>query len=69
MVADMPFKTYSTKSLVLKNSKKILKRLLHGKIRRKKVIEQIKFLIKNKIPVMGLVYFNKQKNLNLRENK
>ena len=56
MVVDMPFKTYSTKSLALKNSKKILKETKCDAVKLeggKRVIEQIKFLIKNKIPVMG----------------
>ena len=39
MVVDMPFNTYANKNLALKNAKKI--------------ISQVKFLIKNKIPVMG----------------
>ena len=56
MVVDMPFKTYSTKSLAFKNSKKILKETKCDAVKLeggKRVIEQIKFLIKNKIPVMG----------------
>ena len=56
MVVDMPFKTYATKSLALKNAKKIIKETKCDAIKLeggKKVIEQIKFLIKNKIPVMG----------------
>ena len=56
MVVDMPFKTYSTKSLALKNPKKILKETKCDAVKLeggKRVIEQIKFLIKNKIPVMG----------------
>ena len=56
MVVDMPFKTYSTKNLALKNAKKIIKETKCDAVKLeggKKVIEQIKFLIKNKIPVMG----------------
>ena len=56
MVVDMPFKTYATKNLALKNAKKIIKETKCDAIKLeggKKVIEQIKFLIKNKIPVMG----------------
>tara|TARA_B100001109_G_scaffold73720_1_gene60331 strand:- start:344 stop:1117 length:774 start_codon:yes stop_codon:yes gene_type:complete len=56
MVVDMPFKTYVTKNLALKNAKKIIKETKCDAIKLeggKKVIEQIKFLIKNKIPVMG----------------
>jgi len=56
MVVDMPFKTYVTKNSALKNAKKIIKETKCDAIKLeggKKVIEQIKFLIKNKIPVMG----------------
>ena len=56
MVVDMPFKTYATKNLALKNAKKIIKETKCDAIKLeggKKIIEQIKFLIKNKIPVMG----------------
>ena len=56
MVVDMPFKTYATKNLALKNAKKIIKETKCDAIKLeggKKVIEQIKFLIRNKIPLMG----------------
>jgi len=56
MVVDMPFKTYVTKNSALKNAKKIIKETKCDAIKLeggKKVIEQIKYLIKNKIPVMG----------------
>ena len=56
MVVDMPFKTYATKNLALKNAKKIIKETKCDAIKLeggKKVIEQIKFLIRNNIPVMG----------------
>ena len=56
MVVDMPYKTYSSKSLALKNAKKIIKETKCDAVKLeggKKIIEQIKFLIKNKIPVMG----------------
>ena len=56
MVVDMPFKTYSTKNLALKNAKKIIKETKCDAVKLeggKKVIEQIKFLIRNNIPVMG----------------
>ena len=56
MVVDMPYKTYNSKSSALSNAKKIIKeskcdavKLEGGKI----IIDQIKYLIKNKIPVMG----------------
>ena len=56
MVVDMPFKTYSTKSLALRNAKKIIKETKCDAVKLeggKRVIKQIQFLIKNKIPVMG----------------
>ena len=56
MVVDMPYKTYETKNLALKNAKNILKETKCDAVKLeggKKVIEQIKFLIKNNIPVMG----------------
>ena len=56
MVVDMPYKTYSTKNSALKNAKKIIKETKCDAVKLeggKKVINQIKFLIKNKIPVMG----------------
>ncbi len=56
MVVDMPFKTYTTKSSALKNAKKIIKETKCDAVKLeggKKIINQIKFLIKNKIPVMG----------------
>ncbi len=56
MVVDMPYKTYETKNLALKNAKNIIKETKCDAVKLeggKKVIEQIKFLIKNNIPVMG----------------
>ncbi len=56
MVVDMPYKTYETKNSALKNAKNIIKETKCDAVKLeggKKVIEQIKFLIKNKIPVMG----------------
>ena len=56
MVVDMPYKTYQTKNLALKNAKNIIKETKCDAVKLeggKKVIEQIKFLIKNNIPVMG----------------
>ena len=56
MVVDMPYKTYSTKNSALKNAKKIIKETKCDAVKLeggKKIINQIKFLIKNKIPVMG----------------
>ena len=56
MLVDMPFKTYTSKNIALKNAKKIINETKCDAVKLeggKKVIKQIKFLIKNKIPVMG----------------
>ena len=56
MVVDMPYKTYSTKNIALKNAKKIMRETKCDAVKLeggKKIIKQIKFLIKNKIPVLG----------------
>ena len=56
MVVDMPFNTYSTTNAALKNAKKIIKETNCDAVKLeggKKIIHQIKLLIKNKIPVMG----------------
>jgi len=56
MVVDMPYKTYISKNLALKNAKKIMKQTKCDAVKLeggKKIINQIQFLIKNKIPVMG----------------
>ena len=56
MVVDMPYKTYETNISALRNAKKIIKETKCDAVKLeggKKIIKQIKFLIKNKIPVMG----------------
>jgi len=56
MVVDMPFNTYKTNNLTLKNAKKIIKETKCDAVKLeggKKIIKQVKLLIKNKIPVMG----------------
>ena len=56
MVVDMPYKTYNTNILALKNARKIIKETKCDAVKLeggKKIINQIKFLIRNKIPVMG----------------
>ena len=56
MVVDMPYNTYKTNSSALKNAKKILKETKCDAVKLeggKKIINQINFLIKNKIQVMG----------------
>ena len=56
MVVDMPYKTYDTNVSALKNAKKVIKETKCDAVKLeggKKIIRQVKFLIKNKIPVMG----------------
>ena len=56
MVVDMPFNTYENKNSALKNAKKIIKKTKCDAVKLeggKKIINQVKFLIKHKIPVMG----------------
>ena len=56
MVVDMPYKTYISKNSALKNAKKLIKQTRCDAVKLeggKKIINQIQFLIKNKIPVMG----------------
>ena len=56
MVVDMPYNTYKTNSQALKNAKKIIKETKCDAVKLeggKKIINQINFLIKNKIKVMG----------------
>ena len=56
MVVDMPYKTYDTNLSALKNAKRIIKETKCDAVKLeggKKIIKQIKFLIRNKIPVMG----------------
>ena len=56
LVVDMPYNTYESKNLALINAKKIIKETKCDAVKLeggKKIIKQIKHLIKNKIPVMG----------------
>ena len=56
MIVDMPYKTYGTNTLALKNAKKVLRETKCDGVKLeggRKIIKQIKLLIKNKIPVMG----------------
>ena len=56
MVVDMPYNTYNSKNLALKNAKKIMKETKCDAVKLeggKSIIEQVKHLINNKIPVMG----------------
>ncbi|WP_415303058.1 3-methyl-2-oxobutanoate hydroxymethyltransferase [Candidatus Pelagibacter sp. Uisw_101] len=56
MVVDMPYGTYKNPNEALKNAKKIISKTMCDAIKLeggKKVVQIIKTLIKNKIPVMG----------------
>jgi 3-methyl-2-oxobutanoate hydroxymethyltransferase len=56
MVVDMPYGTYKTPNEAIKNAKKIISKTKCDAIKLeggKKVVQIIKTLIKNKIPVMG----------------
>ena len=56
LVVDMPYKTYETNISAFKNAKKIIKETRCDAVKLeggKKIIKQVNFLIKNKIPVMG----------------
>ena len=56
MVVDMPYNTYNSNKIALKNAKKIIKETKCDAVKLeggKKIISQIRYLIKNKIPVMG----------------
>ena len=60
LVVDMPYKTYDTNNSALKNAKKIIKETKCDAVKLeggKKVIKQIRLLIKNKISVMGHLGF------------
>ena len=56
MVVDMPYKTYRNKKEALKNSIKVIKETKCDAVKLEggfKIKEIIKYLVKNKIPVMG----------------
>ena len=56
MVVDMPFNTYKNSKEALRNAKKIMSHTKCDAVKLeggKKIIDTIKILIKNKIPVMG----------------
>ena len=56
MVVDMPYNTYNTNKNALRNAKKILKETKCDAVKLeggKKIINQINYLIKNKVSVMG----------------
>ena len=56
MVVDLPYKTYRNSKEALKNAKLVMKKTKCDAVKLeggKKIIKQVKFLIKNNIPVMG----------------
>ena len=56
MIVDMPYNTYNSPSQALKNCKKVMKLTKCDAVKIEgglKIIKIIKYLIKNKIPVMG----------------
>ena len=56
MVVDMPYNTYNSNKTALKNAKRIIKETKCDAVKLeggKKIISQIRYLIKNRIPVMG----------------
>ena len=56
MVVDMPYNTYNNPSQALKNCKKVMKLTKCDAVKIEgglKIIKIVKYLIKNKIPVMG----------------
>ena len=56
MVVDMPYNTYKSNNSALNNARKIIKETKCDAVKLeggKKIISQIRYLIKNKIPVMG----------------
>ena len=56
MVVDMPYNTYNSSNSAFKNAKKIIKETKCDAVKLeggKKIINQVKYLIKKKIPVMG----------------
>ena len=56
MIVDMPYKTYRNKSEALKNAKKIILETKCDAVKLEgglKIIEVVKYLIKNKVSVMG----------------
>jgi len=56
MVVDMPYKTYNTNISALKNARRIIRETKCDAVKLeggKKIIKQVKFLIKNRISVMG----------------
>ena len=56
MVVDMPYNTYKSNKIALKNAKTIIKETKCDAVKLeggKKIVKQINYLIKNKIAVMG----------------
>ncbi len=72
MVVDMPYNSYSTNISALKNAKKIIKETKCDAVKLeggKKIISQINYLIRNKIPVMGHIGILPQTNVGKFKSK
>ena len=69
VVFDMPYKTYTNKSIAYKNAKKVLKSTKCDAIKLeggKKIVKIIKHLIKKRIPVMGHIGLLPQSSKNFK---
>ena len=69
VVFDMPYKTYLNKYDAYKNAKKVLKQTKCDAIKLeggKEMSDTIKYLTKNKIPVMGHIGLQPQASVNFR---
>ena len=72
MVVDMPYNSYNTNISALKNAKKIIKETKCDAVKLeggKKIISQINYLIRNKIPVMGHIGILPQTNVGKFKSK
>ena len=69
VVFDMPYKTYSNKFIAYKNAKKVMKLTKCDAIKLeggKKIVDIIKYLVKQGIPVMGHIGLLPQSSNNFR---
>jgi len=69
VVIDMPYKTYSNKFIAYKNAKKVMKLTKCDAVKLeggKKIVDIIKYLVKQGIPVMGHIGLLPQSSNNFR---
>jgi len=69
VVFDMPYKTYTNKFVAYKNAKRVMKQTKCDAIKLeggKEIVNIIKYLSKNKIPVMGHIGLLPQTSLNFK---